>query len=220
MKKFDFNTIEDFDKHIELSIPNYRHLADLVTNLSTYLIKKDTLVYDLGCSTGTLIKHIQQQTEVGVIGFVGIDMSFHLLPEDDPINMVEFICDDLSEYRFTSDPTSFVICLFTLQFMSVVERLKLLKRVRKILTLEGAVVVAEKVYMPTGFTQDVFTFAYYDFKSSTFTSDQILAKQMDLRSIMYPLTRKRNEQMFRETGFYSVPFFQSLNFVAWLLIPK
>lgn len=220
MKKFDFNTIEDFDKHIELSIPNYRHLADLVTNLSTYFINKDTLVYDLGCSTGTLIKHIQRTTDVDQVGFVGIDMSKNLLPPNIPTGMVEFVCADLCGYQFSPDPTSFVILLFTLQFMPVVARELLLAKIRDILTPDGAVVVAEKVYMPTGFQQDVFTFAYYDFKSTEFTSEQILSKQIDLRSIMHPLTREKNQAMFHDAGFRSIPFFQSLNFVAWLLTPQ
>ena len=74
--------------------------------------------------------------------------------------------------------------------------------------------------MKTGLYQDIFTFAYYDFKKDSFDTKDILAKQMDLRSVMRPITKEENEYIFSEIGFKFVEFFRSLNFVAWILIKE
>lgn len=216
VEKFSFDTIQDFDTHIELSVPNYVHLVELVKNLSTHFVRDDTYVYDLGCSTGKLVEYL---STLGVNAtFVGIDNSENLLPKDTEVkkNLRYDYCD-VRQYKF--HPTSFAISIFTLQFLPLCDRVNLLKRIREVLLPEGALVVAEKVYMDTGLYQDIFTFTYYDFKRTSFKADEILAKQVDLRGVMRPLSVIENEQMFEEAGFDHVQFFRSLNFVGWLLIP-
>jgi len=56
MEKFDFNTIKDFDSHILKSIPNYDVLIEAIISMSEYFVTKDAIIYDLGCSTGKLLK--------------------------------------------------------------------------------------------------------------------------------------------------------------------
>lgn len=46
--KFDFNTIENFDDHIEKSIPNYNILIDFIKSISQYFYVENTNIYDLG----------------------------------------------------------------------------------------------------------------------------------------------------------------------------
>jgi len=223
--KFSFNSIKNFDNHIELSVPNYIHLIELIKNISTYFIKENTFVYDLGCSTGTLIKYFSLQNNNDNIKFVGIDTSKNLLPKDQQGNLIKMIgdhlsfeCTDLKYYNFQK--LSFATSIFTLQFLTIEDRINLLKKIKNSLIYEGALIVAEKIYMKTGLYQDIFTFAYYDFKKDSFDTKDILAKQMDLRSVMRPITKEENEYIFSEIGFKFVEFFRSLNFVAWILIKE
>ena len=47
-----------FDQHVTKSVPLYLEGHVLVCQLSDYFVKHDSICYELGCSTGTLIKKI------------------------------------------------------------------------------------------------------------------------------------------------------------------
>jgi tRNA (cmo5U34)-methyltransferase len=95
----------------------------------------------------------------------------------------------------------------------------ILRKVYEGLNDGGAFILAEKVYLNDGKTQDIFTFSYYDFKRKSFSPEEILGKQTALRKIMKNNTADELEEMLKKVGFKRVqPFFQALNFVGWLCI--
>ena len=55
---FDFNTVNDFDNHIRLSIPNYDQLFDTFLSLTSIYSEPHTCVIDYGCSTGKLLNKL------------------------------------------------------------------------------------------------------------------------------------------------------------------
>ena len=55
---FDKNVPKEFDKHIYKSVPLYHQIQWLCEELSDFYLKDDSLVYDIGCSTGSLLKKI------------------------------------------------------------------------------------------------------------------------------------------------------------------
>jgi tRNA (cmo5U34)-methyltransferase len=73
-EKFSFDTIQDFDQHILQSIPNYDILWNMIHSMSSYFVVEDTTIYDLGCSTGKLLKSLPYENSK-----VGIDLSINLL---------------------------------------------------------------------------------------------------------------------------------------------
>tara|TARA_Y100000741_G_scaffold45787_1_gene31705 strand:+ start:235 stop:498 length:264 start_codon:yes stop_codon:yes gene_type:complete len=50
-----------FDNHIKKSVPLYTESHDLAINLSDFFLKENSKCYDLGCSTGTLIRKISER---------------------------------------------------------------------------------------------------------------------------------------------------------------
>lgn len=78
MKEFSFNTIEDFDEHILTSIPNYDILIEAIKSMSEYFMTEGSNIYDLGCSTGKLLKSIKREG----VNKIGYDVA-NLLPEED-----------------------------------------------------------------------------------------------------------------------------------------
>ena len=56
--RFDNKVAKKFDTHVNQSIPHYLDLQNYTVKLSEWFLKDDTLVYDLGCSTGETIKQI------------------------------------------------------------------------------------------------------------------------------------------------------------------
>ena len=55
---FGGKTPKNFDSHISKSVPLYELGQDLISKISSFFLNNESNVYDLGCSTGTLIKKI------------------------------------------------------------------------------------------------------------------------------------------------------------------
>jgi tRNA (cmo5U34)-methyltransferase len=218
---FSFDTIKDFDKHIELSIPNYKHISELIVSMGSYFIKPDTNVYDLGCSTGVLLNKLSFSQDTNNVKYIGYDKSINLKPTSRASNHnICWIEADLNNPESSPlEKASLVLSVFTLQFLSISDRWDLVSRVSKSLNKGGAFIVCEKIYVQDGFMQDLFTFSYYDYKRKNFSEKEILDKQKDLRLIMTPMTDSQNRTMFRDCGFQNIEvFFSSLLFKGWVLV--
>lgn len=215
-KEFSFDTIKDFDAHIETSIPDYQRLICHVQNIATYFIKDNTTVFDLGCSTGLLLSKLNENDSVR---FIGVDSSENLLGSvAKKKENIAFLNSDLVSFDF-GENVSFASSLFTLQFIPIEGRRKIVKSVFNSLNIGGAFIVAEKVYEKDGFIQDIMTFCLYDYKQESFSEQEIIAKQRDLRYIMSPISEARNVEMFKAAGFSEIyQVWQSLLFKCWLCV--
>jgi tRNA (cmo5U34)-methyltransferase len=69
IKNFSFDTIQNFDEHIDKSIPNYKLLQEAIVSLSDFVVQPNTAIVDLGCSTGKLLNAIPHNGEK-----IGIDI--------------------------------------------------------------------------------------------------------------------------------------------------
>ena len=72
--KFDKNTPLNFDTHILKSVPLYKESHDFVTDLFDFFSKKNFIFYDVGCSTGSLLKKIQNKIIDKNLKCIGIDV--------------------------------------------------------------------------------------------------------------------------------------------------
>lgn len=218
--KFSFDTIESFDRHIDLSILGFLNLQKTILNMSSYFIKSNCNVYDIGCSTGLLLAHLNRKIGDPSVRYFGVDVSENLLGQNCPkeANII-FEKENVYSDDFLMKKSSFVLSVFTLQFLPVHKRAIVLKKIYDSLNLGGAFIISEKTYVADGQVQDIFTFTYYDYKQESFTPEQILSKQGDLRKIMNTVSQEEIEQSLREAGFRKVfKFWQSLQFNGWLCI--
>ena len=55
---FNKNVAISFDKHVRQSIPFYDLIQKYITSISEWFIKDNSIIYDLGCSTGETAKNI------------------------------------------------------------------------------------------------------------------------------------------------------------------
>jgi len=192
-KPFSFDTIADFDEHIDQSIPDYSQLAQAIVRISQWFTKPNTAVYDLGCSTGKLLEQIPHN------GWkIGVDLSTNLLPKSH--DLTDYIREDLRNLTFKHD-TSLVMSIFTLQFIPPTDRLGILEKIYDSLVDGGAFIWAEKVRSETGYWEQIQSFAHYDYKANYFTAEEILAKERDLRRIMWPNTTAENIDLAEQAGF-------------------
>jgi tRNA (cmo5U34)-methyltransferase len=207
MQKFDFNTIKDFDEHILKSIPNYDVLISSIKSISEYFFVDDTSIYDLGCSTGKLLKSIN-----GNYNKIGYDIAT-LLPQGEG-----FVEADLNK-PFDVQNACMVYSIFTMQFLNPSKRLQYLKTIYDGLIKGGALIICEKVYQEHGKIQEIISFSHYDYKLKHFTSDEIISKEKDLRFIMKPCLNEELTQILKEAGFSMVcDFWQMFNFKGVIAI--
>jgi len=221
---FKFTDFEPdlFIEHIANSIPNYNGMREMIPSIASNFLVQNTNIYDIGCSAGDLLLELEKTFEGvhGNLSYIGYDKAGNLLPTKEESKGCSFFTRDVTEDNLTMFNTSLVFSLFTLQFIPLDKRAKLVQKVYDSLDKRGAFIVCEKVYSENGITEDIFTFANYDLKlNNGFYSQDILEKQKDLRSIMFPLSQKENENMFHQAGFRVIEvFFKSLNFIGWVLI--
>ena len=72
---FSNNVANKFDHHIEKSIPMYNEFHWLGEQLSDYYLKDDSIVYDIGSSTGTFLKNLSNRHKnKNKIKYYGIDI--------------------------------------------------------------------------------------------------------------------------------------------------
>jgi tRNA (cmo5U34)-methyltransferase len=207
-KKFSFDAIENFDEHIDKSIPNFGVLTQSIKSIAEYFYVEDTNVYDLGCSTGKLLKEIN--TNCNKIGY---DIAT-LLPKEPGFYPV-----DLNS-EFELQNASVVFSIFTSQFLRPDKRLQYFKTIYEGLNVGGALIICEKVYREKGKIQEIMSFSHYDHKLKEFRAEEIIAKERDLRFIMKPWEDFELQKALVDAGFYQTEFWSMFNFKGILAIKK
>lgn len=212
MSKFAFDTISDFDNHINNSIMGYDLLHNLIINLSEFFIQEcSTLpVVDLGCTSGKLLQGLK--AHYPFLKCIGYDKTDHNFIDAKEIELIK------ADITNTDIPQSQIIySIFTLQFISINERQKILNAVCNSLFANGAFFFCEKEFSVSSKLQEVYTFANYSNKLKSFTHAEVLQKEKDIRTLMSPLTTTENKQMLKKAGFKNVDiFFKSLNFTGYI----
>lgn len=210
MDNFSFETIQNFDNHINNSIKGYDLLDYLILNISSFFIKENTTVIDLGCTSGRLLNKINKEYNVDCIGYDIVDSNFI----DTNCNLIK---EDITKDSFEIKKTNLIISVFTLQFIDISKRLNLLKKVYNSLNVNGAFIFCEKEICSDGVIQEVFTFANYTNKRKNFSEKEILDKEVSLRKIMNSLNTLDNINLLNSAGFKNIEsFFQSLNFKGYI----
>jgi len=216
---------EGFDNHIDKSIRGYSQLIDDVISLSRYYVEDDTNVIDIGCSTGKMTHRMLDENQdhclsahyVGVEvaeGFYGdLDEREKSINQEHPWANINFHKGDIRDYTFHN--CSLVTSIFTLQFMSPKDRVKVIQDIYQGLNTGGAFIFAEKTICENAKFQDMLTFNYYDFKRQNFTTEDIMDKEKTLRNMLKPNTWHEIEDMIYEAGFSNIqPFWRNHMFVG------
>lgn len=207
MEKFSFDTIKNFDEHILKSIPNYDILFSSINSISEYFFVEGRNIYDLGCSTGKLLKGIN-----GNYNKIGYDIA-SLLPNEEGFHAI-----DLNK-PFKLNNACVVYSIFTMQFLNPQSRKKYLWQIYEGLDKGGALIICEKVYQEHGKVQEIISFSHYDYKLNHFSSEEIISKERDLRFIMKPCNNNELTELIKSVGFDIVTdFWQTFNFKGIIAI--
>ncbi|HCL4480259.1 TPA: methyltransferase domain-containing protein [Clostridium botulinum] len=211
---------KDFDKHVRASVPLYDTIQSLILGMSYFFIRKDSKVVDLGHSTGETILNLKRNINKS-FKIIGIDSSQKMIIEAknklSDITDVELINADITDLKLPK--ADLVISNLTMQFISIENRRKVINNIYNSLNEGGAFIMVEKVILPRGDYQNIYTQLYSDFKERQgFNDKEIRDKDKSLRSVLVPLESNENKKILNSAGFKVEEFFRYLNFVGYLAI--
>ena len=226
--KFEFNSgvAEVFDDMLERSVPLYRECQDLTVNWCKRLATPDRCVYDLGCSTGSLLLLLAKSIPtIPRVPLIGVDNSVAMLSKarkkfDNFPNSVDFIKANLDASFSFNDPCA-IVMNYTLQFIPVENRASLLKKIYESLMPGGGFILNEKVLGENELLGETFVEMHHDFKKDHGYSKMEISKKRDaLENVLVPLKLSKTMTLVHEAGFTAVDIFFKWNNFAGLIALK
>ena len=222
---FDEEVTSVFDNMLERSIPDYKNMRGLISEIGSRYVKPNTDIIDIGCSNGLSVQPFVNRFKDNNT-YTLIDISkpmlnackkrYKTLIEQEVVN----VCDMDLRTDFTEKKASVVLSILTLQFTPIEYRQKILNNIYASLEKGGAFILVEKVLGNTYEIDNVLVDEYYKMKKEhSYTQEQIQAKRKSLEGVLVPVTAKWNEDLLRNTGFTKVDcFWRFLNFAGWIAI--
>ena len=227
-KKFSFDksVAEVFEDMAQRSIPGYKLQLELIPSIVQQALSSagKNLIYDLGCSLGSLSLALLQALEPP-LKIIAVDSSMSMIAKLDA-KIQEFsmpsqhslktICQDICELEFAVHKIS--LLQFVLMFIPQNLRLELLRRIYQSLEPGGICLVSEKTYQQQR-SQEIFLQEVYEnYKlAQGYEQLEISRKREALLSVLVPETPQELQKKLYTAGFAEViQVFQCLNFVTFV----
>ncbi len=201
---FGGNVPKSFDNHVRKSVPLYMEGHDLITKISDYFVTDNCLVYELGTSTGELLKKVAERQTKESVRFIGVDRESGMIDvardKCAGDSRISFEVEELIQYPL--EKCDLVISYYTTQFIRPKFRQELFNRIYEALNWGGAFVLFEKVRAPDARFQDIMTGLYTDYKiDQGYSSEEIVSKTRSLKGVMEPFSSQANNDMLARAGF-------------------
>jgi tRNA (cmo5U34)-methyltransferase len=202
------NVSAEFDEHILRSIPLYRQGHQLIAYYSDFFLKPDSVVYDIGCSTGQMLAQLAQRhphkRDLRLIGIDTVpDMIERAQQHAQRDSRLLFNVADALEFGFAS--CDMIIANYTIQFLPPRVRQTLIDTIYRVLNWGGAFFMFEKVRAPDGRFQDYASQVYVEYKlDNGFSEAEILNKARSIKGVMEPFSTQGNTDMLRRAGFVDI----------------
>ena len=202
------NISNDFDDHIRRSIPLYESGHGVVCHYSDFFLKSDSAAYDLGCSTGRMLKKIgERHPQKSSLRLLGIDCVADMVEKARQLGAADrrltYLCADLLDVEL--DPCDMVVANYTVQFLPPRVRQTFIDRVYKALNWGGGFFMFEKVRAPDGRFQDYANQVYVEFKlENGFSEEEIINKARSIKGVMEPFSTQGNIDLLKRAGFVDI----------------
>ena len=148
---FDEKVASVFDDMVSRSVPMYKESMMAAVSLSKSFVKSNSKVYDIGCSTGSLLIKFAELFTDNSLQLVGIDSSQFMLNEAkkkiSKANLIPKIIlkkQDI-EQKINIKDASVVFMNYTLQFLRPLNRQKVLDQIFLGMKNNSALIIIEKV---------------------------------------------------------------------------
>ena len=221
---FDESVAEVFSDMINRSVPGYYQVIQFTGLLAKLFSKPNTHLYDLGCSIGdssiSMAKHASLGSKV-----ISVDNSFSMLNKFEekissnslPVK-IELICDDVCHIPISN--ASMISLNYTLQFIPIELRNKLLEKIYNGMLDNGILILSEKVKFECTTEDNFFIDLHHRFKSHNGYSDiEISQKREALEDVLIPESLLSHQARLTKCGFKKIfVWHQCLNFFSMIAI--
>lgn len=213
---------ETFDNHVEKSVPYYKIGHDLVEKVSDFFLPDNSIVYDVGCSTGTLLKKISSRHKNKKIKLIGCDIEKGMVASAKK-KCAGFKNIDIHHKSILDLPmkkSNFIISYYTIQFVHPSERQLIFNKIYDNLNWGGAFVLFEKVRGPDARFQDIMSLIYNEYKiDQGYSSEEIIGKSRSLKGVLEPFSTQGNIDLAVRAGFKDITtIFKYVSFEGFLAI--
>ncbi|MCK5663197.1 MAG: methyltransferase domain-containing protein [Thiotrichaceae bacterium] len=191
------------------SVPFYTEGHSLVAQLSDFFMQNGSTCYELGTSTGVLLRQLaERHAEKEDLNWVGIDVEAEMINQAKQESLalgqnINFVCDDI--FLFPYEKSDLIIAYYTVQFVPPYRRQELLSKIYEHLNWGGAFIMFEKVRANDARFQDYMSALYLDYKlDQGYQPDEIIAKSRSLKRVLEPFSSEANIELLKRAGFSDV----------------
>lgn len=212
-KPFCFNedVAQVFDDMVKRSIPSYSDVSLYLIAWVQSFFQPEGAIIDIGCSTGTTLSCIARilPQKARLIGYDNapamIERARAKLGHLPKLPFQHDILLECADITTSPIPTaSIVIMNYTLQFLPVGERLKLLKRIYDSLLPGGLFFISEKLRSEHPRLHEMKTRIYEQFKKDQgYSQNEIERKKEALENVLVPHTEPELIKLIEKAGFTS-----------------
>ena len=217
--KFDETVVPVFDEHVKQSVPMYEEIHSLITDISGWYLQDNTNVYDIGTSTGKVLKNLLNKYNKDV-NYIGIDNSIDMINKlkDEKLNIELVNTDVTKDYEFKN--SSLITSVLTIQFIPEQYRQDLINKIHNGLNKGSAFIMVEKVIGSNARFNEIYIELYHELKlKNGLNPEHVFDKAKAIRGVMKPYTVQENMDLLQNAGFKDVDiFFKWNNFVGFIAI--
>jgi tRNA (cmo5U34)-methyltransferase len=202
--EFDEEVAAVFDDMLERSVPYYKESQNITRFFALKNLKEGGVLYDLGCSTASLLLNIHRDMDVNA-SLVGLDNSEAMLKQarrkcEAYGANIEVKNADILTYEYQG--ADVFISNYTLQFIRPLVREELVKKIASSLKKDGVFIFSEKVISHHSKLNKELIECYYDFKKTQGYSEyEIMQKREALENVLVPYSEEENIKMAKNAGF-------------------
>ena len=223
---FDEKVAGVFEDMINRSVPGYSTIIAMIGVLAERYYRKDSIIYDLGCSLGGATFSVFERLKDQGCSIIAIDNSIAMLERlvtkqqkfEGAHYCIESRCENIQVAQIEN--ASVVILNFTLQFVPLADRAALIEKVFKGMNKGGVLIISEKIISPDNHLNELIIELYHQFKENMgYSKLEISQKRSALENVLIPETLDSHRARILQTGFSSFEvWFQSLNFASMIAI--
>ena len=199
---------ESFVDHVRQSVPSYDDGHDLICRLSDFFCLPDSVCYEVGVSTGELIKKVAlHNSHKPDIRWIGLDVEPAMIAKAEihckDVENISLQCEDIRLVEF--EKSDFIMAYYCIQFIPARFRQDIFNKIYESLNWGGAFVLFEKVRAPDARFQDIQVALYNEFKlRNGFSAEEVINKSLSLKGVLDPFSTEGNLGLLQRAGFTDI----------------
>ncbi len=222
--QFDESVVDVFPDMIQRSVPGYSTIISAIGLLAERFSRENSICYDLGCSLGAATLAMRRQINAKNCRIVAVDNSEAMLNrfrqslQPNSGVPVEVLCRDIRDVEIKN--ASMVVLNFTLQFIPIADRERLLANIYRGLLPGGILILSEKLAFEDEQQQALQTDMHHLFKKAQGYSElEVSQKRAALENVLISEAFSTHQQRLMKAGFNSVEvWFQYFNFASMIAL--